>query len=135
MGARWRILVIDDEKEFTHLLRMNLEATGDYEVREVNFAEEGFDEAKEFKPDLILLDLVMPALNGKDIAEDFKADDELRAVPIAFVTAMESQMDGQILRKNNRGYPVLYKPVSVQIIAECIGTILQGKQKPRRRID
>ena len=64
--SRKRILVIDDEASFTRNLKLNLEETGEYEVREENKGTEGLTAAREFRPDLILLDVIMPDMAGGD---------------------------------------------------------------------
>ena len=85
--AKKRILLVDDEKSFTNLLKLNLEETGSYEVRVENWAEDAYTAAKEFKPDLILLDIIMPRMPGGNVAAQIKEDTDLRNTPIVFLTA------------------------------------------------
>ena len=86
MGKK-RILAVDDEAGITRLLRMNLEQTGEYEVREVNQGSKALAAAKEFRPNLVLLDVMMPDMDGGDVASGLKADPALRDVPVVFLTA------------------------------------------------
>ncbi len=81
-----RILLIDDEPGFTRLLKLNLEETGAYEVRQENMGADGLATAREFNPDLILLDVIMPDMNGGDIALQIEADKLLKNTPIVFLT-------------------------------------------------
>ncbi|MCE2693679.1 MAG: response regulator [Verrucomicrobia bacterium] len=113
-----RILLVDDEPFLTSLLRMNLEDTDEYEVREENNSLNALDVIKEFVPDLILLDVMMPDLDGADILFRLKNDQRLKHIVVVFHTATVSRTEltshGGIIS----GYPFLPKPASAdQIIA------------------
>lgn len=119
MGKK-RILLVDDEKSFTNLLKLNLEETGAYEVRVENWAEDAYPAAREFKPDLVLLDIIMPRLPGGNVAAQIKADPELKNTPIVFLTAavrkhQVEENDGIIC-----DFPCLAKPASVEMVIEAI---------------
>ena len=90
-----RILVIDDEAHFTKLLKMNLEKKGSYEVRTENRGTIGLAAAKEFKPDLILLDIMMPDVSGAELAQQFKEDAQTKNTPLVFLTALATRGDTQ----------------------------------------
>ena len=117
---RKRILVVDDEIGFTRLLKLTLEQTNDYEVRVENWPERALSAAREFRPDLVLLDVVMPRMFGADVAACFRADASLKATPIVFFTATVSKTS---LKKNDgviSGFPFLAKPSSVEEVIEKI---------------
>ena len=118
--AKKRILLVDDEKSFTNLLKLNLEETGNYEVRVENWAEDAFEAAKEFNPDLVLLDLIMPRVPGGNVAAQMKADPALKDTPIVFLTAAVRKH--QI--EENEGiicdFPCLAKPATVEMLVEAI---------------
>ena len=76
-----RILIIDDEASFTRMVKLNLEKTGAFEVREENLALEAVATARAFKPDLILLDVIMPTMDGGDVAAQIQKDRVLRDTP------------------------------------------------------
>ena len=79
-----KILIVDDEEKIRELIRMNLELAG-YECAEAEDGEMAVVKMKEFKPDLALLDIMLPIRNGYEIAEDFiKAD-----IPVIFLTAKD----------------------------------------------
>lgn len=63
-----RIMLIDDHPKFTQSMKIYLESTGAYEVREVNSGIRALAAVRHFKPDLILLDIIMPGMDGGDIA-------------------------------------------------------------------
>jgi CheY-like chemotaxis protein len=120
MSAKKRILLVDDEKSFTNLLKLNLEDTGNYEVRVENWAEDAFPAAKEFKPDLILLDIIMPRMPGGNVAAMIKADAALKNTPIVFLTAAVRKHQVE----ENEGiicdHPCLAKPATVDEVIDMI---------------
>src|SRR5436189_767418 len=115
-----RILLVDDEKSLTSLLKLNLEETGSYEVRVENWAEDALPAAREFKPDLILLDIIMPRMPGGNVAALIDADPELKGTPIVFLTAavrkqQVEENDGIICDP-----PCLAKPAPVEEVVAII---------------
>jgi DNA-binding response OmpR family regulator len=85
-GKVTRVLVIDDEAPIRLLCRVNLEAEG-MEVLEANDGPSGLEEARREKPDVILLDVMMPALDGWRVAEQLLDDESTQDIPIIFLTA------------------------------------------------
>jgi two-component system alkaline phosphatase synthesis response regulator PhoP len=81
-----RVLVIDDEAPIRLLCRVNLEAEK-MEVLEAADGPSGLDKAREEKPDVILLDVMMPALDGWRVAEQLLEDGQTKEIPIIFLTA------------------------------------------------
>ena len=115
-----RILLVDDEKSFTTLLKLNLEETGKYEVRVENWAEDALAAAREFKPDLVLLDIIMPRMPGGNVASLIKADPDLKDTPIVFLTAAVRKHQVE----ENEGIicdlPCLAKPASIESVIAMI---------------
>ena len=112
-----RVFIVDDESGFTHLLKLTLEKTGQYIVQEENDGTKAWLAAREFKPDLIFLDVVMPKIDGGDVAKQITSDPLLQHVPIIFLTAIVAEKEGGHLIG---GFPFISKPVSLQAITECI---------------
>ena len=112
-----RILVIDDESGFTRLLKLVLQR---YEIREENDALRAFETARNFRPDLILLDVVMPGIDGGNLAAKIKGDPMLKHVPIVFLTAVVSTKEAGHEPKHIGGFPFLAKPVSPEVLERCI---------------
>jgi two-component system OmpR family response regulator len=112
-----RLLIVDDESGFTRLLKLTLEKTGNYLVREENDGTNAWLVARDFKPDLVFLDIVMPKIDGGDVAQQIRSDPMLANVPIVFLTAIVSQKE-----TNNEigGFPFLAKPVSLDAITKCL---------------
>ncbi|SRR6266536_1503503 len=112
--SKKRILVVDDERSITRLLRLNLEQTGNYEVREENSGARVLKSARDFKPDLILLDVMMPDVDGGDVAAGLKQDPDLRKTPVVFLTAAvrKEELDASGGRIGGRSY--IAKPIDVK---------------------
>ena len=115
-----RILIIDDEENFAKLVKLNLQATGRYEVKMENKGASGLAAAKEFKPDLILLDIMMPDLGGDEVAYRIKADVSTKDIPVIFVSALVKKdevasHDGMIY-----DHPFIAKPVTAQELIDAI---------------
>ena len=115
-----KVLLVDDEKSLTTLLKLNLEETGRYEVRAVNLGEDALPAAREFKPDIMLLDLIMPYMPGGNVVAQFEAQAEFQNLPIVFMTAAVQRSrvvenDGII-----SGKPCLAKPASLDEIIAMI---------------
>ncbi|RKY40816.1 MAG: response regulator [Candidatus Makaraimicrobium thalassicum] len=115
-----KILIIDDEEGFTDLVKTTLEESGRYEVRAENQGERGHDSARMFHPDLILLDLVMPRMEGSAVAEQIKTDEGLKDIPIVFLTAAVTIEETQAQHGLIGGHPFLAKPVKLKELVACI---------------
>ena len=121
-----RILVVDDEREFTNLLKLSLEAHGYYEVQEENNAENARAAARTFDPDLILLDIMMPELDGSEVAAGLKADPITRDVPILFLTALVSEEDAKADGAcSSGGNTFLPKHIRLDRLMHCIDEKIQ----------
>src|SRR5262245_4384795 len=86
MNDKTRVLVIDDEAPIRLLCRVNLEAEG-MDVLEAADGPTGLDQAREQTPDVVLLDVMMPGLDGWRVAEQLLEDDQTSDIPIIFLTA------------------------------------------------
>ena len=115
-----RILVIDDEETFTQFIKMNLEATGKYEVRTENKGSLGLLAAKQFKPELILLDLIMPDMGGGEVSCELKIDEDTKAIPIVYLTAVMTKEEVEARSGVVSGLPVVAKPVSIEELINVI---------------
>ena len=109
-----RILVVDDESSITKLLKLNLEKTGDFTVRTENLGTATLSAAREFKPDLVLLDVMMPDMDGGDVAAQLQADPVLQRTPIVFLTAAVKQDELSAKDGIIGGFPYIAKPLNVK---------------------
>jgi two-component system OmpR family response regulator len=121
-----RILAVDDRSTNTRLVKLYLEQTNDYVVREENNAQAALSAAEEFQPHLILLDVMMPGMDGGDLAACFQASPKLKAVPIVFLTAAVTK--GEVAASGGKfgGYPFLAKPVVLAEMVACLRHHLGG---------
>ncbi|MEO8351499.1 MAG: response regulator [Chthoniobacteraceae bacterium] len=116
-----RILVIDDDEGLTGMVKLNLEATGDYEVRVENHSLQALETAREFRPDLILLDYVMPDLDGGDVTASLQNDPFLRSIPVIMVTALVSNQETGPDGTVRAGGQVMFaKPIKLANLLRCI---------------
>ena len=107
-----KILVVDDEKPITTYLKTCLESTGNYEVREANSVDQGLKAAEAFRPDLILLDIMMRDITGDVFAERVRSDSHLTGIKIIFLTGMVSSEEVRTKGGFIGGYPYIAKPIS-----------------------
>lgn len=115
-----RILLIDDEPDVTYLLKLYLEKTGAYEVREENRGERALAVARVFKPDLILLDVMMPNVDGGQVAAQLKADEKLKDTPVVFLTAVVAKEEAEKQQGWIGGKPFIAKPASPEEVLASI---------------
>jgi len=113
-----RILIVDDDRESTRLVKILLERTGSYLVLEENHAAKAHQTAQNFRPDLILLDIMMPGRDGGDVAAQIEADPELQRTPIIFLTALITKPETKT-GLHIQGRPSLAKPINIpELISE-----------------
>jgi DNA-binding response OmpR family regulator len=125
-----RILIVDDEPSITRLLKLNLEQTGDYEVATENDSQAALATAKEFRPDLILLDVMMPGLDGGDLALAFEASPTMKGVQIVFLTAAVTRDEVSKRHGMFGGYRFLAKPVDLREVLACLEQHLGAPRVP-----
>jgi len=90
--ARGKIVVIEDEADIREVIEHNLLREG-YEVRASDDGEKGLRLVQKELPDLVLLDLMLPGLDGLDVCRELKANDRTRAIPVIMVTAKGEESD------------------------------------------
>lgn len=109
-GTKKRILVVDDDLDLTTVVRMILESTGQYEVRVVSHPMLAAKAVLQFQPHLVLLDVLMPELDGGGVAAEIRAHPETQHVPILFLTAAVTAEEAR--RGSIGGERYLEKPVN-----------------------
>lgn len=116
-----KILIVDDERNITAFLKTYLEDTGKYEVRTENSGAEGFETAKVFQPDLILLDIMMKDMSGDGVADKVKNDPVIRKTPIVFLTGIVTKEEVAAQGGRIGGYPYIAKPIlAMRELLDCI---------------
>jgi DNA-binding response OmpR family regulator len=115
-----RILVVDDEASLTRMVKRGLEAKGDYLVMEENSGSRAIETARSFKPDIVLLDVMMPDMDGGSLAGDFADTDDLKHIPIVFLTAIVTKQETAPSGSMIGGHTFLAKPVDLDDLVTCI---------------
>ena len=125
MIEKKKILLIDDTETFLYILNHIL--SGEYSVYITKNGDDGLDAAKEIKPDLILLDVMMPGLSGYDVLKILKEDEGLKGIPVILITGNnteESMQEGLSLG----AVDYIKKPFVKSIVLERVRNILQEEE-------
>jgi DNA-binding response OmpR family regulator len=129
-----KTLVIDDEAPIRLLCRVNLEAEG-VEVLEAADGATGLELAKREKPDAILLDVMMPGLDGWNVAERLLSAEETRAIPIIFLTARADLRD-RVRGIDAGGLDYVTKPFNpvelASLVREVVAAVARGEREQLR---
>lgn len=124
-----RILIVDDDRDSTHLIKILLEKISHYLVLEENDAAKAHESTRDFRPDLILLDIMMPQIDGGDIAAQIDADPGLQRTPIIFLTALVTKAEAKA-GLHIQGHPVLAKPIDIPELINRIEENLPAHMTP-----
>jgi len=117
-----QILIVDDSPTEAHVLKGMLEKNG-FETETAENGTEGIERAKELKPDLILMDVVMPGLNGFQATRQLSRDPETSEIPVIIVTTKDQETD-RVWGMRQGAKDFLTKPVSEKVLMEKIGAAL-----------
>ena len=123
MAAK-RIMIIDDEIGFTNLVKLSLERTGHFEVGIVNNPLNALVTARTFKPHLILLDVMMPNKDGGELLAELEADEQLKNIPVMFLTASTTSQLARAEQAVAHSRPVIAKPVEPNELTRRINEVL-----------
>ena len=121
-----RILIVDDDHNIVQMLSDILTDEG-YEVATATQSLRAFDRAKEAQPDLILMDIMMPYLDGLDQIKLLSLDDDLKDIPIIVITAKARALEGIDDLRALRIVDYLYKPFEISDLLEKIGKAIKGR--------
>jgi two-component system, OmpR family, alkaline phosphatase synthesis response regulator PhoP len=124
------VLVIDDEAPIRLLCRVNLEAEG-MEVLEAADGPSGLEKAREETPDVVLLDVMMPGLDGWRVAEELLDDDRTEAIPIIFLTA-RAELRDRARGIDLGGVDYVTKPFNPVELAPLVRELLDRVEKGER---
>lgn len=129
---RRRILVADDEIYILHILEFSLNLEG-YEVISATGGEEALAKALQERPDLVVLDVLMPQMDGHDVCRRLKADERTRNIPVIFLSARDTAADQEVgLRLGANAY--ITKPFSPQRLIDTIQGLLDGSPSGRSAV-
>jgi DNA-binding response OmpR family regulator len=129
------VLVVDDERSIRLLCRVNLQASG-IEVLEADDGEAGLELARREQPDLILLDVMMPGLDGWGVARQLAADQSTKDIPVIFLTARAEPADRRLGEQlGGVGYVVKpFDPVGIgDLVDDVLARIERGEREQLQR--
>jgi DNA-binding response OmpR family regulator len=129
MANKRRILCIEDEPEMIDLIRLILERKG-FEVLGAVGGQEGIESIRREKPDLILLDLMMPDVDGWEVYRQMKADEALQRIPVVVVTAKAQSIDKVLGLHIAKVDDYVTKPFGPSDLLESVERVLQKRQAP-----
>jgi len=118
-----KILIIDDEKDFGFFIKQNLELLGSYNVIVATNGKDGIAAAMRYKPDLILLDVIMPKMSGFEVLQALKEHKETTMMPVIMLTAVDTdEAKEKALGLYNEDYIV--KPVAISELKAKVDAVL-----------
>ena len=123
-----RILIVDDDEDYSQMQALHLDRNGSYTTRQINDPTQAFAAACDFIPDLILLDVNMPALDGGGVMNQLRADDRTKSIPVIFLTVLIDHTDAPFGGLHSGGHLFLPKPTNWLELHECIGSALSHQQ-------
>lgn len=125
MGKK-KILVIDDEKDFCILVKKSLEMIGDFDVLAATSGKDGLKIARKAAPDLILLDVIMPGMDGLKVLEKLKQDKDTLSIPVVMLTAVQKE-ESKIKAAQSFNEEYITKPIAADALKEKIERVFERR--------
>ena len=125
MQTNNRILLVDDEKDILEFLSYNLKKEG-FEVATCSDGQSALDTILEFKPNLIVLDVMMPGMDGIETCENIRANPENDSIIITFLTARAEDYS-QVAGLNAGADDYIYKPIKPKVLVSRVKALLRRK--------
>lgn len=133
MPDRKTILVVDDEQDLLDLIEYNLKKEG-FDVLKAEDGLEGIDVARKHRPDLVLLDIMMPKMDGLEVVERMRSDKKIKRIPIIFLTARgDEKTEVEGLDKGGDDY--ITKPISTTKLISRIKAVLRRFEETEEMAD
>jgi DNA-binding response OmpR family regulator len=121
-----KVLLIEDEDDIREIATLSLEAVAGWQVQGANSGEEGIRIAKSFQPDAILLDVMMPDMDGPSTLQNLRNDAATQTIPVIFMTAKVQAMDRQRLSRFG-AQGIISKPFDPVHLSREVSDILGWK--------
>jgi len=128
-----RILIIDDDLACSRILKAGLERTGAYDVQTEGQATQALGAARQFGPDLVLLDVCMVDGDGGEVAHKLRHDRQFQTTPIVFMTSIVSEHEAQNGNAVRGTFHFLAKPVRLENVIGCIESHI-GTGEPDKQL-
>lgn len=133
MSDKQTILVVDDEQDLLDLIEYNLKKEG-FDVLKAEDGKEGLAVAREHDPDLVLLDIMMPKMDGLEVVEVMRDDNQLKRIPIIFLTARGDEKT-EVEGLNKGGDDYITKPISTTKLLSRIKAVLRRFEETEEPVD
>jgi CheY-like chemotaxis protein len=124
-NKKWRVIGIDDESLMLTLIEFILKSNG-LEFTGATRAEQGLELVRRTKPDLVLLDLMLPDLDGWEVYQQLKADDDLKHIPVIVITAKVGALDRMIGQQVAHVDGYITKPFTAATLVQSIEHVLNA---------
>jgi two-component system phosphate regulon response regulator PhoB len=131
--ARPRILIIEDERALTDVLTYNLQREG-FETILAHDGQEGLRKAQTLLPDLIILDLMLPVLNGLEVCRELRSGEYTRSIPIMMLTAKAEETD-QVVGFSLGADDYVTKPFSVKVLVQRVKALQRRREATADTVD
>ena len=115
-----KVLVVDDDVDITRLVEKALDKAGGYDVISVNKPARALGLVRKHNPDLILMDALMPVVNGTEIAMQLSRENRFRNIPVIFISSLLEGSDTGTTGKRIGGYMCLAKPFKPGDLLTCV---------------
>lgn len=121
MGTPLRVVVIDDDPDLRNLIKLTLEFTAGWDVTTAEDGASGIETVRAVKPDLVVVDLMMPGMDGYEVCRILKEEADTEAIPLVMLTARKQLDERQLEQAGAAG--VVFKPFDPDELAKKIGEI------------
>ena len=132
-GMRQRIVLIEDEKDIVQLVQYNFRKEG-FEVDSFGRGKEGLDHLRRKSADLVLLDIMLPDLDGFEVCKRLRSDDRLKSVPVIFLTAKGEEID-RVLGLEIGADDYVVKPFSPRELVARVKAVLRRQERPAEKVE
>jgi len=119
-----KIFLVDDEKDFCATIKEEFETATSFAIETCSNAEIAFERAKTIKPDIILLDVMMPQISGPEIAAQLKNCEETKNIPVVFLTAVVNEKEAESHKHKIGGESFIAKPVKMKELLYVVNKII-----------
>lgn len=120
------IMLVDDNPDLLYSIKKGLESLGDYEVVTVESGRKCLQLLKNIKPDLVLLDIMMPGMDGWDVCAKIKNDKKTENIPIVFLTAKTDPISKSMGTLASADY--ITKPFDIKVLKRRIDSVIRSKK-------
>ena len=125
--TKTRVLIVDDDVNLARLSAMILEHSGGYEVVTEKDSRRALAVARQFRPEIMLLDVDMPEKSGGEVAQEAKSDPLLSGIPILFLTGLVSKSEAGNGEIESGGMSFLAKPVLPEVLLACVNKVMAAR--------